>query len=193
MRSTVYLIVFGLATIFGCKQRQRELSDPKQKVGFDSIVPIDEVEDCVFDTNSYRFTSTALKKIYPNKDIMWDGKNNIATLPLENFDTLTLSIGGCYHFGYTATYHTKGEKFTDSLYLINQTKWLVENFFDGQIKDGYLNAFNNNDFFPYEDQELDFKPYGVRNTGVTSNHILEGFFFETSNNRTMIHISGYIN
>jgi len=129
----------------------------------------------------------------PNKSFKWDKKNKQVIVPFKNGDSLTLAIGVCHHFSYLATYHTDSIKFYDSDFLLNKTLWMVENFFDGQIKDGFAKALNNKTFSLYEEQEPYFKPYEVKETGASENHIFEGFFFTLENGRTMIWINGYIN
>ena len=157
----------------------------------DTIDALDD-SDCIFDTSSYKFTTTALLKFDKAIQYKWDKDTKQAKTVLNNGDTLYLSIGGCDHFGYAATLITKTPfNITDS--LLNKTRWLAKTFFDNGFE-SYDQLIANNKFNKSEDSTPEYSAYDVTlSDSVAENCIFEGFSFEKRGNNTIIAIGGYIN
>ena len=148
--------------------------------------------DCIFDTSSYKFTTEALLKFDKALKYKWDNEIKQAKAVLSNGDTLCLSIGGCDHFGYTASLVTK-TPFNSTDSLLNKTRWLAKTFFDDGF-DSYDQLIARNKFNKSEDSTPLYSRYDViLSDSIPENHIFEGFSFEKQENNTIIEISGYIN
>lgn len=157
----------------------------------DTIDTLDD-SDCIFDTSSYKFTTTALLKFDKTIQYKWDKEAKQAKAILNNGDTLYLSIGGCDHFGYAATLITKTPfNVTDS--LLNKTRWLAKTFFNNGFE-SYDELIAYNKYSKSEDSTPEYSSYDVTlSDSVAENCIFEGFSFEKRGNNTIIAISGYIN
>lgn len=157
----------------------------------DTIATFDDI-DCIFDTSSYKFTTTALLKFDKAIQYKWDKETKQAKTVLNNGDTLYLSIGGCDHFGYTARLITKTPfNTTDS--LLNKTRWLARTFFDNGFE-SYDQLIAVDKFSKSEDSTPEYSMYNVAlSDSVAENCIFEGFSFEKRGNNTIIEIGGYIN
>jgi len=149
--------------------------------------------ECVFDTNTYQFTTRALRKPNPDQPFTWDGEQQQAVAPLANGDTLMLHIGGCTHFSYLASYRTDSAKFHQEAYLFDKAKWLAETYFDNGFNEAYP-RFIANKQYQLEESAPGFRLYTIADpdTSVT-NRIFEGFYFKKEGTRTEIRIHGYVN
>lgn len=151
-------------------------------------------DECVFDTSTYKFTTQALKKYKSNIKYTWDDKEKEAKTVLQNGDTLTLHIGGCDHFSYSATLITS-ISFDDTKALTEKSKWLAKTFFDGGFDSKYDSCISKGHFKltdSYDTKNL--KAYEIIDPDTTiTNMIYEGFQFWKLDNKTKIVISGYIN
>jgi hypothetical protein len=156
--------------------------------------PLLEENDCVFDTNSYKFTTDALKRYNKHIQFVWDSKQKSATTRLNNNDTLQLSIGGCNHFGYAATLYSSIH-FDNTKELIKKAQWLAKTFFDNGFDTKYDECIRNGQFEPsYNYDTINMKSFDIQDqdTSIT-NMVYNGFSFYRAGNRTKIVISGYIN
>jgi hypothetical protein len=151
-------------------------------------------QGCVFDTSIYKFTTQALKKYKSNLKYTWDDTEKEAKTVLENGDTLTLHIGGCDHFSYSATLITS-ISFDDTKALTEKSKWLAKTFFDNGFDSKYDTCISQGHFKQiesYDKEEL--RAYKIIDTDTTiTNMIYEGFQFWKLENRTKIVISAYLN
>jgi hypothetical protein len=163
-------------------------------------IPIDtntaeyEEDNCVFDTSAYKFTTAALKKYKADIRFQWNKDEAKAQAIVDHGDTLWLSIGGCYHFGYSATLST-AIPFTDSAALAGKSLWLAQTFFDGGFDDKYVACISRGMFRrseTHDPQRLHHFEIIDPDTSIT-NYIYEGFSFENQGARTRIVISGYMN
>lgn len=153
-----------------------------------------EEDDCVFDTSAYRFTTAALKKYKADIRFQWNKDDGEAQAVVDHGDTLWLSIGGCYHFGYSAILST-GIPFPDSAALTGKSMWLARTFFDGGFDDKYVECISKGMFRrteTHDPQHLHHFEIIDPDTSIT-NSIYEGFSFESQGTRTRIVISGYMN
>ncbi len=151
------------------------------------------IDDCIFDTSSYKFTSEALLKY--NKDLKFDWNDNdkVATTILENGDTFLLSIGGCNHFGYYGEIRTKSPFYlTDSLF--SKARWIARIFFENYFEE-YDTYIENGRYKLNKEVSTDsIYFYNIeRSDSIPENIILDGFSFEKQGNNTIIKIGGYIN
>jgi hypothetical protein len=156
--------------------------------------PLLEENDCVFDTNSYKFTTDALKRYNKHIQFVWDSKQKSARTRLNNNDTLQLSIGGCNHFGYAATLYSSIH-FDNTKELIKKAQWLAKTFFDNGFDTKYDECIRNGQFEPNNNYDtINMKSFDIQDqdTSIT-NMIYNGFSFYRAGNRTKIVISGYIN
>ncbi len=195
MKNALYLIFLTFLAI-SCsvdEKSNREKFDNKiENVVVESNEKSAEISDCVFDTNTYKFTTEPIRKYNSQLKFQWDGHN--AIVPLEAGDTLILSIGGCNHFGYSAIYKTDGEKFKDSTFLVEKAKWLAQTFFNNGFDKNYVKYISDGKFQLDSDNSSKIqKNYFITDTTMQENEIYEGFRFIKEGNRTEIGIYGYIN
>jgi hypothetical protein len=150
--------------------------------------------DCVFDTSTYKFTTEALKAFDKKLKFHWDKQSSEALVKLSNSDSLVLRIGGCNHFGYSATYVTDASKFNDREFMVQKAKWMAKNFFSNGFDEKYVYCIDNNLYQLAESERKDFLNYTIidRDTTVT-NQIYEGWTVEKMGNKARLNISGYIN
>jgi hypothetical protein len=151
-------------------------------------------DDCIYDTSSYKFTSEALKKYNKNLPFRWDKETASALAKLNEGDSLILQIGGCYHFGYSATFITDSSKFRDRKYLLQRTKWLAQNFFSNGFDEKYVHCIDN-ELYELGDSESKNRLFYTiidPDTAITD-HIYEGWSFEKVGPKTKIVLSGYQN
>ncbi len=153
-----------------------------------------EENDCVFDTSTYKFTTTALKKYRNNIKFVWDSEENSATTQFDNGDTLTLSIGGCNHFGYSATLYSS-IYFDNTKALIKKAHWLAKTFFNNGFDTKYDECIKKGQYKPsYYQDTINIKSFDIIDHDTSeTNMVYEGFTFFRAGNRTKIVISGYIN
>ena len=156
-------------------------------------VPAAAEAECVFDTNTYQFTTRALRKHKLDQRYIWDTEQKRAVAPLANGDTLILRIGGCDHFSYLASYRTDSAKFNQEVYLFDKVRWLAETYFDDGFDQDY-SRFIANKQYQLEQSATGFRLYSVASpdTAVT-NRVCEGFYFKKAGGRTEIWIHGYVN
>lgn len=151
-------------------------------------------DECVYDTSSYKFTSDALKKYDKNLQFHWDKKTGSALAKLNERDSLILQIGGCYHFGYAATFITDSSKFRDRKYLLLKTKWLAENFFSNGFDEKYVNCLDKELYTLGDSDRKNILSYTIIDLDtVITDHIYEGWSFEKVGSKTKISLSGYLN
>ncbi len=195
-----HLFIF-VTFIFSCdndsaiKQKRQPSNDTVSSVTLDEENESHfEENDCVFDTSTYKFTTEALKKYRDNIKFAWDNKDNSATTILDNGDTLNISIGGCNHFGYSATLYSSIH-FDNTKELIKKAHWLAKTFFDNGFDTKYDECIRKGQYEPsYNHDTINIKSFDIidRDTSET-NLIYEGFTFFRTGDRTKIVISGYIN
>ena len=155
---------------------------------------IEESDDCVFDTSTFKFTSQAIHKFNPKIKFHWNDNEKHAFLPLEEGDTLILHIGGCNHFSYWAKYRTDYSRFNDSIYLLNKVKWIAENFFDNGFDKNYVRFISDRKYYLEDNGKPLMKSYSIlTDKYVQENEIYEGFYFMRDGERTEIWIHGYVN
>jgi hypothetical protein len=201
MTIKLLLLFIFVAVLYSCdndnaiKQKGEPSNDTNSTVTLDveNESHIEE-SDCVFDTSTYKFTTEALKKYRDNIKFAWDSKDKSATTILDNGDTLNLSIGGCNHFGYSATLYCS-INFDNTKELIKKAHWLAKTFFDNGFESKYDECIKKGQYEPsYNYDTINIKSFDIidRDTSVT-NMIYEGFTFFRAGDRTKIVISGYIN
>jgi len=103
-----------------------------------------------------------------------------------------LHIGGCNHFGYSATLRTT-TSFTDSVALFKKSHWLAENFF-GEFSKDYAECIASGKFRSTDSGSRTRRVFEflVADT-VLTNYVYEGFWFERRGKLTEISMAGYIN
>lgn len=193
------LVVLLLARLLpACSTPSRDTAD--RKLVRDSVPAATAAEpvpaaatECVFDTNTYQFTTEALRKPNPNQPFTWDGAQQQAVAPLPDGDTLILRIGGCTHFSYLASYRTDSAKFDQEAYLFGKAKWLAETYFDNGFEEDYP-RFIADKQYRLEESAPGFKLYSVADPDTSAtNRVFEGFYFKKAGVRTEIWIHGYVN
>lgn len=163
-----------------------------EPVRVEAAPALEELE-CVFDTNTYQFTTQALLKYNPTQSYFWDKEQQAAVVPLLNGDTLILHIGGCSHFSYLASYRTDSAKFTQTEYLLEKAKWLAQTYFDNGFDKKYAHFIANKQY-QLEESEPNIKLYSILDSDTTlTNSVYEGFYFKRVGERTEIWIHGYLN
>lgn len=197
MKTLVYL--FSFAVLVGCSQEKasEKTANPSDSLSVSSkgaeANPIGAPEpDCVFDTNSYAFSTAPIKKYDPALPIVW--KEGEAIAALGNGDTLILRIGGCNHFGFSATLRTEGEKIADSVFLMEKSIWLAKTFFTNGFDTQYEQYIRARHFALdtiHSDAEHQF--YNITDTTMAENEVFDGMRFFKDKNRTEISLSGYVN
>ncbi|WP_210487530.1 hypothetical protein [Rufibacter aurantiacus] len=162
--------------------------------GIQEDVEEPEVEECVFDTSTYHFTTEAIKKYDKNQDFHWDKQSSSALVKLNATDSLILSIGGCNHFTYSATYVTDKAKFSDRKFLIQKAKWLAKSFFSQGFDEKYVYSIENNLYRLEETQRDDFLWYTIidKDTAET-NYTYEGWTIEKVGGKVRLNLIGSIN
>jgi len=165
---------------------------PKDTLGASDNLPetINSV-DCVFDTSTYKFTTEAIKKYNPHLLFQWDTGRAVANFSLDNNDSLSLHIGGCNHFTYSAIYTTNSDLFNDDSALIATSKWIAKTFFKGGLDSDFLDILNKHDFVKETKPNLIvFNP--VESDNLT-NIIIEPILIEKREKKTVISLAGYMN
>jgi len=189
--------LFVAVIIKGCScnsSSQSHLASQSKKIDTASMGQnTDEGSDCVFDTSMFKFTTEKLREF--NKGIIytWDNNKKEATVKFPDDDTLKLSIGGCDHFGYTATYLTASSKFYDQVFLIDKAKWLAKNFLGGGFDKKFVYCISSN-LYNIDSSRYDSKSLTIidKDTSIT-NMIFEPILFELQGSRTKISVVGYEN
>ena len=195
MKPIFFLLVATIITGCSCKSgRQSHIASQSKKIDTASIGQnTDEGSDCVFDTSMFKFTTEKLKEF--NKGIIytWDNTTKEATVKFPDDDTLKLSIGGCDHFGYTATYLTTSSKFYDQVFLNDKAKWLAKNFLGGGFDKKFVYCLSSN-LYSIDSSKHDSKSLTIidKDTSIT-NKIFEPILFELLGSRTKISVVGYEN
>lgn len=149
---------------------------------------------CVFDTSTYRFTTTALSKLDPAMAYSWRTEDATAVVPMKNNDTLLLHIGGCDHFTFQAEYRTDSSKFDDEEYFIDKAKWMAKSFFSQGFDTKYVECISGKRYRRDGAEPAGIKWYNIQDpdTAVTD-HVYEGFGVRKIEGRASISISGYVN
>ena len=86
-----------------------------------------EEEACIFNNDRKALTTEAIMDFDSSLNFWWDEEQQMAILPFGQ-DTLKLSIGGCDHFAYTATYAASGHSPKDSLFWFGKLHWIARSF-----------------------------------------------------------------
>ncbi|MDF3078150.1 MAG: hypothetical protein K0S09_2039 [Sphingobacteriaceae bacterium] len=193
-------IVFLLtAVIISCSNSSQKSNSKSLKI--DSLKKVEmkgftepENSDCVFDTSTYKFTTQALRKYKADIKFSWDDIEKEAKAVLENGDTLSLHIGGCDHFSYSATLVTD-IPFTETAALTEKSRWLAKTFFGNGFDSKYDSCISKGLFKEVEiAEEQNIKAYQIidRDSAMT-NMVYEGFQFLQVKDKTKIVIGGYLN
>jgi hypothetical protein len=150
--------------------------------------------DCVFDTSTYKFTTEALRDYDKNLKFYWNKESSEALVKLPNSDSLILSIGGCNHFGYSATYVMDAAKFNDREFMAQKAKWLAKNFFSNGFDEKYVFCIENNLYQLEGAENKDFLLFTIidRDTAIT-NKTYAGWTVEKVGNKARLNLSGYVN
>lgn len=87
---------------------------------------LENVKNCVFDRDTV--TDNFLKNITEFSNYSWDHHTKEARIILANNDSLYIHIGGCMHYGVSATLTRVGNKkeFSDHAYWLSQAYWIAE-------------------------------------------------------------------
>lgn len=87
---------------------------------------LESINDCVF--NKDTVTDNFVKAVPEFQDYTWDSHTKEARIVLPNNDSLYIHIGGCMHYGVSATLTRVGNKkpFTDHKYWLSQAYWIAE-------------------------------------------------------------------
>lgn len=158
----------------------------------DFDVDNESVIECVFDTNSHKFTSESLLKYDPNIQFTWDNENKKATTSLKNGDNLILSIGGCNQFKYFAELEVH-IPLKDTKKLMDKTKWISSNFFNDGFQEigDYISEYSyslNTDLSSDTSQYFDI----IISEDSPENMIFDKIVFKKKNNNsTIIKVGGY--
>lgn len=196
MTIKLFSLFISVAVIYSCnndnavQQKNQPSNDTKATVTLNETQF--EENDCVFDTSTYKFTTAVLKKYRNNIKFVWDSKENSATTQFDNGDTLTLSIGGCNHFGYSATLYSSIH-FDSTKALIKKAHWLAKTFFNNGFDTKYDECIKKEQYEPSY-HTINIKSFNIIDQDTSeTNMVYEGFTFFRAGNRTKIVISGYIN
>jgi len=196
----IFYILIVFLFIISCNNKKQNIPNIPLESNYiqtvDSIEDIDlaiEAEDCIFDTSSYKFTSEILLKHDKNIRFSWNNEDKKAKTVFENGDTLYLSIGGCYHFGYYAILHTN-IPFEQKDSLFRKTAWVAESFFESGFKDYNKFIHNGNYILNKEVSDDEFQHFDMSlGDSIPINYIYNGFDFQkNATGTTTITISGYI-
>lgn len=87
---------------------------------------LENMENCTFDKDTV--TATFLKNVPEFKNYTWDDHTKEARIVLANNDSLYIHIGGCMHYGVSATLTRVGndKPFTDHEYWLSEAYWIAE-------------------------------------------------------------------
>ncbi len=87
---------------------------------------LENMKDCVF--NKDTVTDNFLKSVPEFKNYSWDNLTKEARIVLPNNDSLYIHIGGCMHYGVSATLTRVGnnKQFTDHGYWLSEAYWIAE-------------------------------------------------------------------
>ena len=195
MKPLLFLLV--ATTITGCSSNNSSQSNidslPRKTDTLSKEITTDEGIGCVFDTSMFKFTTEKLREF--NKDIsyVWDNTEKEASVKFPDGDTLKLSIGGCDHFAYSATYLTNSLKFYDQPFLIDKAKWLAKNFLGGGFDKKFVYCITNN-LYDIDSSKDERKSLTIvdKDTSMT-NKIFEPILFELQGSRTKISVACYEN
>lgn len=199
MKRLIPIIFILTSIIISCSYSDKNLNSTTLKAdSLKQVEPEDfkqvENNDCVFDTSTYKFTTQALRKYKSDIKFTWNDLEKEAKTVFDNGDTLTLHIGGCDHFSYSATLITD-LPFTETKALTEKSRWLAKTFFDGGFDSKYNDCISKGLF--KEEEGIDkenLKSFEIIDPDTTmTNMIYEGFQFWKLNKKTKIVISGYIN
>lgn len=147
--------------------------------------------DCVFDTSAYKFTSEKLFAYQKNIQFTWDSSKARAVAALNEHDTLTLQIGGCTIFYWTATLTTDSSAFYNHEYLIKKSAWLAATFLGSGFDSKFHDCISNGQF-TFDSTGKDMKYLTITNTDTAiTNKTYEDVTFELKGNRTTIIVGGY--
>jgi hypothetical protein len=188
------IIFFAFFLIYGCDSDSTGFVNENAVKNNKKIEIPEEDSDCVFDTSTYKFTTEALNKHYGKAKFIWDTSTSNALVPLENYDTLVLHIGGCNHFSFSAEFRTASSKFNDSAYVVQKCLWLAETFFYNGFDQQFSEAIRNNNFYSDDTNNKTWLTYSLTNTDSDeTNNVYDGFGVKLENGRAIIFILGYIN
>lgn len=142
----VFLFALTIGLLVGCNSNTAENKAVNEEVIADSIsdltIPHSEEHelspDCVF--NKDTVTDAFVKSVEEFSNYSWDEATKEARIILEGNDSLYIHVGGCQHYGVSATLTRVGsdEDFDDHSYWIEQALWIaerVEGFEPALLKD----------------------------------------------------------
>lgn len=152
---------------------------------------------CNFDPADMEiFTTDAIKNYQPDARYVWDSVRKIATLFLNDSDTLYLQIGGCEVFNYAAAYRTEYKDFSNDSLLFVYVKWLSRSFFSSDFDTQYPQFIESGaiklDSAQYTDKQ---RVYNVIRTDTTiqTNQHFNGFGIKKLNaQRAEIWVNGFL-
>jgi hypothetical protein len=195
MKKTFFSL-FAISMLSSCVNNRNQ--EKTEEVVADTISKSDtinaESDECVFDTNTYKFTKEALLKYRKDIKFKWNSKEKEAMAVFENGDTLLLHIGGCTHFSYSAVL-LSSIPFQNTNMLTDKSKWLAKTFFTNGFDTKYDEFISSGKFKKNESYyPKSTEAYEVIETDTAAtNMVFDGFTFEKNGKRTKIQISGYLN
>lgn len=106
--------------------------------------------DCVFNRDTV--TDDFVKEQSEFGNYTWDNESKEARIILENGDSLYIHVGGCQHYGVSATLTKIGsdEVFSDHSFWIGQALWIAE-----RVKGFEPSLLKNVDGAKNYDEEMD--------------------------------------
>lgn len=134
MKKFITISCLGLLA-FACNQKPANEIDAPEEVIIDSTNSLtvphshehsSEGPECMF--NKDTVTDVFLKNEPEFVNYTWNNETKEARVILENKDSLYIHVGGCQHYGVSATLTRVGnkEKFTNHKYWISQALWIAE-------------------------------------------------------------------
>jgi|GEM_PF-1010740 len=148
----------------------------------------ENIEDCVFN-NDYKGLTAGWLKELNIQDYEWDSNRNNAII-IDGRDSILVTQGGCYHFGFTVTQKLMNENVSfDSLsYWIDKSILLAEKF----EFDNYLKSLKDSTF-TIENEELHSIWISVEDDNIDDNLFYSGIELKREDNNSKITISQYYN
>jgi|GEM_PF-2818682 len=148
---------------------------------------------CIFDTSTYKFTTTILREYDSTISFLWDDTTKEAIIKVDKSDTIRLHVGGCNHFVYSVVYTTKGSLFDKDALLVDKTKWLAKTFFREGFDTKYVDCITKKQY------DIDKSEAGIKYLTLTNKDsaidkkVYEPVNFEIDGNRTKISLHAYKN
>lgn len=158
----------------------------------DDFEDIIDIGDCVFNDDIKGQSVEALLEYDSNLDYEWNEGAKEVTAVIDK-DTVYVSMGGCYHYGFTAGLRTSNQNFDDTAFWFSKAKWIANSFLWKSIGEDYTRVIDNGQLIKRSNNTLNEVHYNFPPDTSITNIYIEGVTISRSPKGTTVEVGGYMN